>query len=344
MKIQLTLFFMLALLSSETQAGTFVTGKCHSGEIATTSELMSVKSSIEDKLTKGFESVAKVILKTSAEEQKRQEYNTTTLVEALKQYAVLNKAEQIRETLTGATAQPSGLCEQPEMAAAIQNGRRAERSVSQQVAKTMQVRAQSVKKPIGIQKELNESWAQTTDAQKLYVTTMSEEELTNATKLTGVLTNPTPLAQELTGNLDSPERHRAEGYRNLDMMRRSLATSIFQDIIAWRSPTNQNGALLQAMAQNAGVQGAAPDIKNGMASMAAYWEYVLLSRTGNPNWYSEIATRSESALLRELVMISAQQLEMQVRTYGMLQKVGVVLANLQSLAVDEDRIRHGYGK
>lgn len=128
---------MLALLSSETQAGTFVTGKCHSGEIATTSELMSVKSSIEDKLTKGFESVAKVILKTSAEEQKRQEYNTTTLVEALKQYAVLNKAEQIRETLTGATAQPSGLCEQPEMAAAIQNGRRAERSVSQQVAKTM---------------------------------------------------------------------------------------------------------------------------------------------------------------------------------------------------------------
>lgn len=83
---------------------------------------------------------------------------------------------------------------------------------------------------------------------------------------------------------------------------------------------------------------------NGMASMAAYWEYVIQSRTGNPNWYSELATRSETALLREQVMLVAQQLEMQLRTYDLLQKMGGVLANMQSLTVDEDRIRHGYAQ
>lgn len=342
-----TIPFAIALLCAcpvMVTAGTFVTGKCGSGEIATTAELMSARKSIEEGMSKGFESLGKIVLKTSAEEQKRLEYNTTAIVEALKQYAVLNKADQIRETLTGPTAQPSNLCEQPEMAAVMQNGRRAERQIAKSVAEAMQKRAQSVIEPVELQQELNEEWAQATDAQSLYKTTMSETDLFNVTRLTGVLTNPNPLPEKPSGKLDKAEQQRAEALRNLDMMRRSLGTSLFQDIIAWRSPTNQNGDLLQAMANSAGAQAEVPDIVNGMASMAAYWEYVIQSRTGNPNWYSELATRSETALLREQVMLTAQQLEMQIRTYDLLQKMGGVLANMQSLTVDEDRIRHGYAQ
>jgi hypothetical protein len=76
--------------------------------------------------------------------------------------------------------------------------------------------------------------------------------------------------------------------------------------------------------------------------MAAYWEYVRLSRTSNPNWFIKLATLSDTAILREMAVMNAQQLDLQIRQAEMLRLMSMLLANMQSMFIDENRSIHGY--
>lgn len=135
------------------------------------------------------------------------------------------------------------------------------------------------------------------------------------------------------GNLPPEAEKTAAGRTYLAMRldeeaKLSLAGKPFADAIAMRKPGLQLGGFVGGIYQKLLQAGAAipPDIqaafaKNGLVSPLAYMQSQIDSRTGNPGWYVEVAQASPEAALRELVHISAAQLQMTMILQERLEKI-----------------------
>ena len=320
------LCFFMAATVSESFAEVLIVGKSWStGAVASSEEMLALIQEVR---------------KAANAEQTLLKDISAAISESLRQYAALQKADSIRENLTGPTAQPPGLCDQPEIAAVIQNGHTAERGVSDRLSTALREHEQGSIDPKDARQNLS---LEVMPADILEKHTLSDEELEKAVELGRRLTNPNPLPQKPSSELDQVESLRSEAIRNLDMERRSPARAIVANDFAYRAPTTEMGVLLKQMAKDAGFQGKQPDITaDNKASIAAYWDYVRLSRTGNPNWYVKLSTLGQTALLREIVTMQAQSLDLQIRQFELLRLMSLVLANSHSILADQDRARLGY--
>lgn len=307
-------------------APVFIQGRSWStGAVASSAEMQALMLEVR-KATKAEQTLLKDI--------------SAAITESIRQFASLQKADAIRENLTGPTAQPPGLCDQPELAAALQNGLNAERGVGGALSSALRKSEQETIDPLGARQTMS---LEPMPADILEKRTLSEDDLVKAVEVGRRLSNPNPLPQNPSSDLDQVERERALAIRNLDLERRSPIRAIIAHDIALRSPTAEMGILLRQMAKDAGYQGQAPDITpDNKASIAAYWDYVRLSRTGNPNWYIKLSTMGQSGLLREIATMQAQNLELQMRQYELMRLMSLALASSHSILADQDRARLGY--
>lgn len=135
------------------------------------------------------------------------------------------------------------------------------------------------------------------------------------------------------GNLPPEAEKTAAGRAYLAMRldeeaKLSLAGKPFADSIAMRQSSLRMGdyvlRVYQQLAQ-AGVsippEMQASFVKDGYASPLAYMQSQIDSRTGNPGWYVSIAEASPEAALRELVHISAANLQMNMLLQERLEKI-----------------------
>lgn len=319
-------FFLMGVTATDSFAGVHIVGKSWStGAVASSDEMQALIQEVR-KATKAEQTLLKDL--------------SSAISESFQQFAALQKADSIRENLTGPTAQPPGLCDQPELAAAIQNGHTAERGVGGKLSTALREHEQGILDPKGARQNMA---LEVMPADILEKHTLSDDELEKAVEVGRRLSNPNPLPQKPSSEMDQIEYQRAESIRNLDIERRSPARAIIANDIAFRAPTAEMGTLLKQMAREAGFQGRQPDITpDNKASIAAYWDYVRLSRTGNPNWYIRLATTGQTGLLREIATMQAQSLDLQIRQYELLRLMSLVLANSHSILADQDRARLGY--
>lgn len=345
MKKLCSVFVVAPLLLSTAYAGVSITGKSWStgGTIVSSDEFARGTSELEQAVREESNNLGQTILRSSQAEQELAKFNTQTIIETMKELALLQKQEEIKKSLTGENAQPPNLCDMPEVAALKQNSSGTQAMVQKSVAETTNTRTRDFKKPA----EAMDTWAKLNleeiDPGSMYDVTISQQNLSQMQTMIDALVNPNPIPKR--ENLeDAIQQKLYSGERTLDFIRRGLAASVYADTVSYHTPTAEMGAQLQQMAKDMGMKGTPPYIEDGKASEAAYFHYMAAGRIDNPNWYTELSTASDSALLRELTILNAHNLALLERQNQSLERMAGLLANIQTVMLDNRRAGLGLAK
>lgn len=70
--------------------------------------------------------------------------------------------------------------------------------------------------------------------------------------------------------------------------------------------------------------GTPPGIVDGKLSEAGLYRLLSQMRVGNPNWFAQIATATDTGLLRELVIMQAFQMELTRKNTDLLDRLAVI--------------------
>jgi hypothetical protein len=121
--------------------------------------------------------------------------------------------------------------------------------------------------------------------------------------------------------------------RNIHELRVTLNAEALNKHLAFHSPTLPEEVASWANAQwkTAGAGGDAPGIVESRMSEAALYNILSQMRIGNPNWYMDVAKETPAGLMRELVLLTALQLELTRKNNEWLDRIAVLTA-LQSAA------------
>jgi hypothetical protein len=158
--------------------------------------------------------------------------------------------------------------------------------------------------------------------------TLTVEQVADAAKVVNTVMNPSPSPKVSDRMLESDEGIAYSVQRLVNQSRTTLASEPLNKHIAYYSPTLSGDVVTWAKEQwsKSGGQGDEPGIVNGKMSEAALHSLLSKIRIASPNWHMELATATDSGLLRELNLMMSVIVDMLRKNNELLDGISVMLA------------------
>ena len=231
----------------------------------------------------------------------------------LKGQAVAGEAMKT-EDMYGKAAQPAGLCGSSSLGAGIQLGAQAGREIHAAMREKQLEHAHTPKKPVEfLQRVLAEdqpSERESLDALFPLQSTLTEDQVAQAHEAVKTLANPRPLPVVTEEQKETPAGQTYAAARKIHEERIAAVMESLNNHVVYHAPTLPEDVTTWAENQwsEAGGSGTPPGIVDGKLSEAGLYRLLSQMRVGNPNWFAQIATATDTGLLRELVIMQAFQM------------------------------------
>ena len=247
----------------------------------------------------------------------------------LKGQAVAGEAMKT-EDMYGKAAQPAGLCGSSSLGAGIQLGAQAGQEIHAAMREKQLEHAHTPKKPVEfLQRVLGED--QPSEQESLNALfplggTLTEEQVAQAHEAVKTLANPRPLPVVTDEQKNTPAGQTYAAARKIHEERVAAVMESLNNHVVYHAPTLPDDVTAWAENQwsEAGGSGTPPGIVDGKLSEAGLYKLLSQMRTGNPNWFAQIATATDAGLLRELVIMQAFQMELTRKNTDLLDRLTVI--------------------
>ena len=248
---------------------------------------------------------------------------------ALKGQAVAGEAMKT-EDMYGKAAQPAGLCGSSSLGAGIQLGAQAGQEIHAAMREKQLEHAHTPKKPVEfLQRVLAED--QPSEQESLNAlfplrSTLTEDQVAQAHEAVKTLANPRPLPVVTEEQKDTPAGQTYAAARKIHEERVAAVMESLNQHVVYHAPTLPDDVTAWAENQwaEAGGSGTPPGIVDGKLSEAGLYKLLSQMRTGNPNWFAQVASATDAGLLRELVIMQAFQLELTRKNTDLLDRLTVI--------------------
>ena len=247
----------------------------------------------------------------------------------LKGQAVAGEAMKT-EDMYGKAAQPAGLCGSSSLDAGIQLGAQAGREIHAAMREKQLEHAHTPKKPVEfLQRVLAEdqpSERESLDALFPLQSTLTEDQVAQAHEAVKTLANPRPLPVVTEEQKETPAGQTYAAARKIHEERIAAVMESLNNHVVYHAPTLPEDVTTWAENQwsEAGGSGTPPGIVDGKLSEAGLYRLLSQMRVGNPNWFAQIATATDTGLLRELVIMQAFQMELTRKNTDLLDRLAVI--------------------
>ena len=247
----------------------------------------------------------------------------------LKGQAVAGEAMKT-EDMYGKAAQPAGLCGSSSLGAGIQLGAQAGREIHAAMREKQLEHAHTPKKPVEfLQRVLAEdqpSERESLDALFPLQSTLTEDQVAQAHEAVKTLANPRPLPVVTEEQKETPAGQTYAAARKIHEERIAAVMESLNNHVVYLAPTLPEDVTTWAENQwsEAGGSGTPPGIVDGKLSEAGLYRLLSQMRVGNPNWFAQIATATDTGLLRELVIMQAFQMELTRKNTDLLDRLTVI--------------------
>ena len=243
----------------------------------------------------------------------------------LKGQAVAGEAMKT-EDMYGKAAQPAGLCGSSSLGAGIQLGAQAGQEIHAAMREKQLEHAHTPKKPVEfLQRVLAED--QPTEKETLAAlfplqATLTEDQVAQAHEAVKTLANPRPLPVVTEEQKETPAGQTYAAARKIHEERVAAVMESLNQHVVYHAPTLPDDVTAWAENQwsEAGGSGTPPGLVDGKLSEAGLYKLLSQMRTGNPNWFVQVASATDAGLLRELVIMQAFQLELTRKNTDLLDR------------------------
>ncbi len=248
---------------------------------------------------------------------------------ALKGQAVAGEAMKT-EDMYGKAAQPAGLCGSSSLGAGIQIGAQAGQEIHATMREKQLEHAHTPKKPVDfLQRVLADdqpSEQESLNALFPLQATLTEDQVAQAHETIKTLANPRPLPVVTDEQKSTPAGQTYAAARKIHEERVAAVMESLNNHVVYHAPTLPDDVTAWAENQwsEAGGSGTPPGIVNGKLSEAGLYKLLSQMRTGNPNWFAQVASATDAGLLRELVIMQAFQLELTRKNTDLLNRLTVI--------------------
>lgn len=250
---------------------------------------------------------------------------------ALKGQAVAGEAMKT-EDMYGKAAQPAGLCGSSSLGAGIQLGAQAGQEIHAAMREKQLEHAHTPKKPVEfLQRVLADD--QPTEKETLAAlfplqTTLTEDQVAQAHEAVKTLANPRPLPVVTEEQKSTPAGQTYAAARKIHEERVAAVMESLNQHVVYHAPTLPDDVTAWAENQwsESGGSGTPPGIVNGKLSEAGLYKLLSQMRVGNPNWFTQVASATDTGLLRELVIMQAFQLELTRKNTDLLDRLTFIAA------------------
>ena len=228
---------------------------------------------------------------------------------------------------SGKAAQPAGLCGSSSLGAGIQLGAQAGQEIHAAMREKQLEHAHTPKKPVEfLQRVLAED--QPTEKETLAAlfplqTTLTEDQVAQAHEAVKTLANPRPLPVVTEEQKETPAGQTYAAARKIHEERVAAVMESLNQHVVYHAPTLPDDVTAWAENQwsEAGGSGTPPGLVDGKLSEAGLYKLLSQMRTGNPNWFVQVASATDAGLLRELVIMQAFQLELTRKNTDLLDRL-----------------------
>lgn len=241
------------------------------------------------------------------------------------------------EDMFGKASQPAGLCGTTSLGAGIQLGARAGKEIhSTMREKQFEYGNTAGAKPVEyLQRVLEDDHPEEkeiVDAIFPLNTTLKEDQVAQAHESVKTMANPRPLPVVTDEQKETPSGQIYAAARKVHEARMETVMDNLNAHIAMHSPTLPDDVTAWAKNQwnEAGGSGTPPGLVDDKLSETGLYKLLSQMRVGNPNWFTQIASATDTGLLRELALIQAFQFEVARKNNELLDRL-VVIASLDYL-------------
>ena len=247
----------------------------------------------------------------------------------LKGQAVAGEAMKT-EDMYGKAAQPAGLCGSSSLGAGIQLGAQAGQEIHAAMREKQLEHAHTPKKPVDfLQRVLADeqpSEQESLDALFPLQSTLTEDQVAQAHEAVKTLANPRPLPVATDEQKNTPAGQTYAAARKIHEERVAAVMESLNNHVVYHAPTLPDDVTAWAENQwsEAGGSGTPPGIVDGKLSEAGLYKLLSQMRVGNPNWFAQVATATDTGLLRELVIMQAFQMELTRKNTDLLDRLTVI--------------------
>lgn len=247
----------------------------------------------------------------------------------LKGQAVAGEAMKT-EDMYGKAAQPAGLCGSSSLGAGIQLGAQAGQEIHAAMREKQLEHAHTPKKPVDfLQRVLADeqpSEQESLDALFPLQSTLTEDQVAQAHEAVKTLANPRPLPVVTEEQKEMPAGQTYAAARKIHEERVAAVMESLNNHVVYHAPTLPDDVTAWAESQwsEAGGSGTPPGIVDGKLSEAGLYKLLSQMRVGNPNWFAQVATATDTGLLRELVIMQAFQMELTRKNTDLLDRLTVI--------------------
>ena len=234
------------------------------------------------------------------------------------------------EDMYGKAAQPAGLCGSSSLGAGIQIGARAGQEIHAAMREKQLEHAHTPQKPVDfLQRVLADdqpSEQESLNALFPLQATLTEDQVAQAHEAIKTLANPRPLPVVTEEQKETPAGQTYAAARKIHEERVAAVMESLNNHVVYHAPTLPDDVTAWAENQwsEAGGSGTPPGIVNGKLSEAGLYKLLSQMRTGNPNWFAQVASATDAGLLRELVIMQAFQLELTRKNTDLLDRLTVI--------------------
>lgn len=325
--------------------GTFVTGYCSSGPIATPMDVANAAAWTVDSINSEILRVGQALQKSLQGLTETVQTGTKAQLEGLRELLVQTKAAESRERAQrtyGNASQSELICPGRNGAAGLQVGKKAESGL----AADLNIRAAKVGEGQLPSTRALEKWHETLlqdnaqiDGKLIFPASgvIQAKDIKDAETLALMALNPYPTPKVPDNMLHTAQGRDALIRQRVKMARLAVPQDTKASNIAYSAPLADMGEIVQAMQKAMGAGGGSLEglSSDGKTSMNAFFNVLTNSRFASPNWYEQTVTKNEVFLQREMVYMQAFQLELTRRMLEQLMRSNDMLATLVGILVEE---------
>ena len=235
------------------------------------------------------------------------------------------------EDMYGKASQPAGLCGASTLGAGVQLGAQAATEIhgtmrEKQLAYSNREKAMPVEHLERVLESSHPTEKEIVDSLFPLQETLTEDQVAQAHESIKTLGNPRPLPLATDAQKSTASGQTYAAARIVHEGRLAAATDALNNHVVYHSPTLPDDVAAWAKSQwsEAGGSGTPPGIVNGKLSEAGLYKLLSQMRMGNPNWFNQITSATETGLLREMVVMQAVQLELMRKNNELLDRLGVI--------------------
>lgn len=332
--------------TAPTGGGTYVTGECGSGPIATPQDVANAATWTASAINSQILEVGKALQLSLKGLTETVQTASKAQIEASRELLVQTKSAEARERAQrtyGAASQSELICPGRNGAAGVQVGKRAESGLTQD----LNTRATKLGEGQMPSSRVLEKWHEgllqenaKIDGKLIFPETgvIPQADVKDAEGMAQLSLNPFPSPKIPDGMKSSANGRDAQVRQRVKSSRLAVPQDTKNSNIAYSAPIVEMGDIIKSMQAAMGAGGGQLEglTADGKTSMNAFFNTLVNSRFASPNWYEQTATKNEVFLLRELTYMQAFQLELMRRSLEQQMRMSDMVATMIGIMVEKD--------